>query len=207
MQEVAGHSHQGFFSLSPRSAHPWPKPSLFLVLHVPRVLRGDSELPRVRLGEVGLGRRKIFGAVGVEMRLLALTQGVLSLWSPKGHRALRRTNVPSHRNLQPGHYQTPWGGPVGYWQGNTSVLIPQSSSCQGSSSLRWLRMSLIISLPSWCWERPQLGKKDPQLSARDSGIACPLQHPGHLWEPHPWSLGWQQWGLWGRQARLCRGLA
>lgn len=60
MQEVAGHSHQGFFSLSPRSAHPWPKPSLFLVLHVPRVLRGDSELPRVRLGEVGLGRRKIF---------------------------------------------------------------------------------------------------------------------------------------------------
>lgn len=74
----------------------------------------------------------------MEMRLLALTQGGLSLWSPKGRRALRGMDVPSHRNLQAGHSQTPWRGPVGHRQWNNSVLIPQSS-CQGSSSTKVLQ--------------------------------------------------------------------
>jgi len=51
-------------------------------------LRGVSGLPTAKLCELGLGRRRLFGELGVETELLAVTRGVLSLRTWKGCRAL-----------------------------------------------------------------------------------------------------------------------
>lgn len=97
--------------------------------------------------------------------------------------------------------------PVGYWPGNTSVLIPHSS-CQGSSCTEVLQnvtkhLCAILVLGAG----HSLMRRTPGSVPEEVASAAALQHPGTLGEPHPWSLGWQQWGLCGCQARLCRGLA
>lgn len=115
---------------------------------------------------------------------------------------MRRINVPSQRNLQPAHSQTPWRGPVGYQQGNTSVLIPQSS-CQGSPFTEVFQdvtehlCTILLLGIDWSLVRKTPGSVPEEVA---SPAPSSTQDWG-AWEPHPWSLGWQQWGLWGPQAR------
>lgn len=69
MGDVADPSLQGF----PPFLQDLLIPGQSLALLRLRELRGDSGLPTVKLCELRLGRRRLFGAVGMEMRLLALT--------------------------------------------------------------------------------------------------------------------------------------